>query len=159
MKEKTCCFTGHRNIPTDQYQRIAEETEKAIETLIKQGYLFFYAGGALGYDTIAEKAVLNLKKKYPDIYLVLALPCLTQAAKWSDEDKETYEKIKAGADIRVYTSQSYTRYCMHERNRFLVDNSSVCICYLTEKHGGTFYTVNYAEKNNLTIINIANQIG
>lgn len=158
MKDKTCCFTGHRNIPTDQYQRIAEETEKAIEKLIKQGYLLFFAGGALGLDTIAEKAVLNLKKKYPDIYLVLALPCLTQADKWSDEDKETYEKIKAGADIIVYVSQSYTRYCMYERNRFLVDNSSVCICYLTQNSGGTVYTVNYAEKNSLTILNIANQI-
>lgn len=155
MKEKTCCFTGHRNIPIDQYQNIVEKTEKAIEALIKRGYLFFYAGGALGYDTIAEKAVLNLKKKYTDISLILALPCLTQAAKWTGEDKEIYESIKAQADKVIYTSQSYTQHCMHKRNRYLVDCSSACICYLTEKSGGTFYTVNYAKKNNLTIISIS----
>lgn len=159
MKDKTCCFTGHRNIPINQYQNIVEETEKAVEALIKQGYLFFCAGGALGYDTIAEKTVLNLKKKYNHISLILVLPCLTQAAKWTSEDKEIYESIKAHADKIVYTSQSYTQHCMHKRNRYLVDNSSLCICYLTEKSGGTYYTVGYAERNNLTILNIANQIG
>ena len=157
MKEKTCCFTGHRNIPLDQYQQIADKTEKAIETLIKQGYTIFCAGGALGYDTIAEKIVLNLKKKYTNVQLILVLPCLSQAERWSDSDKKVYEDIKARADKVIYTSQTYTRYCMHVRNRYLVDGSSACICYLTQDKGGTVYTVKYAEKNNLKIINVANQ--
>jgi len=44
---------------------------------------------------------------------------------------------------------------MQKRNRNLVDNSGVCIAYLTENRGGTFYTVNYAAKLNREIINIA----
>ena len=44
---------------------------------------------------------------------------------------------------------------MHKRNRHLVDNSSRCICFLTEKTGGTFYTVNYASEHGLMIINTA----
>ncbi|MDE6580694.1 MAG: SLOG family protein [Ruminiclostridium sp.] len=83
----------------------------------------------------------------------------TQADKWKEEDKEIYESIKALADIVVYTSESYTPYCMYKRNRFLVDDSSACICYLTEKSRGTFYTVGYAKKNNLTVLNIADKIG
>ena len=158
MKEKTCCFTGHRKIPADQYQTIAQETEKVIENLIKEGYLYFCAGGALGYDTIAEMAVLKLRKKYTHIKLILILPCLTQADKWKDEDKEIYEAIKAQADKVLYTSQSYTKYCMLKRNRQLVDGSSVCISYLTEKKGGTFYTVGYAERNDLKILNIADKM-
>ncbi|WP_297983767.1 hypothetical protein [uncultured Oscillibacter sp.] len=55
----------------------------------------------------------------------------------------------------VYTAQQYTRGCMHKRNRYLVDNSGVCVCYLTKERGGTAYTVNYAEKRKLEIINIA----
>ena len=47
---------------------------------------------------------------------------------------------------------------MHKRNRHLVDNSSICICYLTENSGGTFYTVNYAKKQGLTVINLAEQL-
>ena len=52
-------------------------------------------------------------------------------------------------------SEAYTQGCMHRRNRHLVDHSSVCICYLTGSSGGTAYTVNYARKQGLEIINIA----
>ncbi len=55
----------------------------------------------------------------------------------------------------VYTSQEYTKGCMFKRNRHLVDNSSVCICYLTKNNGGTAYTVDYAEKQGLEVINLA----
>ena len=47
---------------------------------------------------------------------------------------------------------------MHKRNRYLVDNSSVCICYLTEATGGTAYTVDYAQTKNLTVINLGETI-
>lgn len=154
MKEKACCFTGHRNIPADQLHNIIKNTEETVEELIDRGYLYFYAGGALGYDTIAERIVLNLKRKYTDIQLILVLPCVEQSARWSDRDKAAYENIKARADKVIYTSQSYTKDCMHKRNRYLVDNSSVCVCYLTQSSGGTVYTVDYARKNGLTVYNV-----
>lgn len=68
-----------------------------------------------------------------------------------------YERIKAQADKVVYTAQQYTSGCMHRRNRHLVDNSSVCVCYLTKDSGGTAYTVQYAERQELKIINIAHK--
>lgn len=155
MKEKTCCFTGHRNIPSGQYQKIFAKTEEMIESLIIKGYLYFGAGGALGFDTIAAFAVLKLKKRYPDIRLIFVLPCLSQTRGWTQEDIEIYEDIKQKADKVVYTSQEYIRGCMHKRNRHLVDNSSICIAYLTENKGGSFYTVNYARSKGIKVINIA----
>lgn len=155
MKEKTCCFTGHRNIPSGQYQKIFAKTEEMIESLIIKGYLYFGAGGALGFDTIAAFAVLKLKERYPDIRLILVLPCLSQTRGWAQEDIEIYEDIKQKADKVVYTSQEYIRGCMHKRNRHLVDNSSACISYLTEEKGGTFYTVSYARSKGIEVINIA----
>ena len=108
MKEKTCCFTGHREIPSGQRRKIFARTEEAIEGLSKKGYLYFGAGGALGFDTIAAFAVLKLKERYPDIRLILVLPCLSQTRGWSQEDIEIYEDIKQKADKVVYTSQEYT---------------------------------------------------
>lgn len=46
---------------------------------------------------------------------------------------------------------------MFRRNRYLVDNSSICIAYLTKNKGGTAYTVDYAKKLGVTVINIADQ--
>ena len=100
-------------------------------------------------------AVLKLKERYPDIRLILVLPCFSQTRGWSQEDIEIYDDIKQKADKVVYTSQEYTRGCMHKRNRHLVDNSSACISYLTENKGGTFYTVNYAKSKGVEVINIA----
>lgn len=156
IKERTACFTGHRKIPFLQKHRIEKRTEQILIKAIKRGYQFFGAGGALGFDTLAAQTVLRLKKTYPQIKLILVLPCVSQTRGWRPEDVEEYERIKAAADKVVYTSQEYTRDCMFKRNRHLVDNSSLCIAYLTERVGGTAYTVDYAHSKGIIVENVAN---
>ena len=155
MKRYTVCFTGHRKIPPEQMDTLARRLKAELTKLIKDGYIYFGAGGALGFDTLAAQTVLELKRNYPHIKLILVLPCVSQTRGWSAVDAEIYENIKREADKVVYTSQEYTRGCMHKRNRHLVDNSNVCVCYLTENTGGTVYTVDYARKNGLSIVNIS----
>ena len=158
VRSQTACFTGHRKIPAESAEIIASNLRKTLIEQINNGYRYFRAGGALGFDTLAAQTVLELKKEYPDVKLILVLPCLSQTRGWSTRDIEIYEAIKSKADKVVYTSQEYTRGCMHKRNRYLVDNSSVCICYLTKQTGGTAYTVDYARKNLLTVINLGETI-
>ena len=155
MKERTCCFTGHRNIPPLQSLQIAERLKTELTKLIDQGYLYFGAGGALGFDTIAAKTVLTLQQSCPQIKLIRVLPCKTQTRGWEKEDIAIYEDIKKRCNKVVYTSEDYTRGCMLKRNRHLVDNSSACICYLTESKGGTAYTVEYARRSGIKIVNLA----
>lgn len=157
MKIKTCCFTGHRKIPPAQYQKIAQRLKLEIEALIKRGVVYFGVGGALGFDTIAAEAVLELRKKYPQIRLILVSPCKTQTYHWSEQDRAIYRSIQKACDKYVCLSEKYTRDCMKKRNRHLVENSAYCICYLTKCFGGTAYTVEYAKKNGLKIVNIADE--
>ncbi len=154
MKERTCCFTGHRKIPPMQSEQIAERLRTELISLIDHGYLYFGAGGALGFDTIAAQTILSLQQSYPQIKLILVLPCKTQTRGWNDYDVAIYEDIKRRCNKVVYTSEDYSKGCMLKRNRHLVDKSSVCICYLTESTGGTAYTVEYARKSGLTIVNL-----
>lgn len=155
MRERTCCFTGHRRISKDEAKEVKTRLKHTISAAIDQGYLYFGAGGALGFDTLAALTVLELKKKYPDIKLILVLPCINQTKGWSKRDVEVYEQIKSRCDKYVYTSENYFNGCMQKRNRQLVDNSSLCVCYLTENRGGTAYTVNYARQKGLKVINLA----
>ena len=74
---------------------------------------------------------------------------------WTEQNVAMYEHIKTEADKVVYTAQNYSAGCMHKRNRHLVDNSSVCVCYLTKGSGGTDYTVGYARLKGLEVINLA----
>lgn len=155
MRERTCCFTGHRRISNDEVKEVKTRLKHTISAAIDQGYLYFGAGGALGFDTLAALTVLELKKKYPYIKLILVLPCINQTKGWSKKDVEVYEQIKSRCDKYVYTSENYFNGCMQKRNRHLVDNSSLCVCYLTENRGGTVYTVNYARQKGLKVINLA----
>lgn len=154
MKNKTCCFSGHRKLQSVKKYELVSKLEKVIIELAESGFLYFETGGALGFDTLVAQTVLRLKKDYPQIKLVLVLPCESQSIKWKNEDREIYERIKSRADKVIYTSKYYFRGCMHKRNRYLVDSSSVCVCFLSESTGGTFYTVNYAMKNGIKVINI-----
>ena len=155
MRNQTCCFTGHRIISLPEGSAISKALENAVIESIENGYRYFGAGGALGFDTMAALTVLRLRSEYPQIKLILVLPCENQTRNWKNIDIEKYEHIKSQADKVVYVSKEYTQDCMRKRNRHLVDNSSLCICYLTKPSGGTVYTVNYAKEIGLKIINIA----
>lgn len=152
---QTCCFTGHRQLPSEEQAEIANKLERVIAVLYQKGIRYYGAGGALGFDALAAQTVLNLRESYPGMKLILVLPGLTQTRGWRSEDVAEYERIKELADKIVYTSQQYTRNCMHKRNRHLVDHSGVCICYLTKDSGGNAYTVKYARKQELNVFNIA----
>ena len=151
----TACFTGHRTLPEAELPEIAERLEGILTALIEQGYRYFGAGGALGFDTLAAQTVLRLRERDPQIRLILVLPCRSQTRGWPQADIDTYEEIKRCADKVTYASENYFQGCMQKRNRHLVDNSSVCICYLTKPTGGTAYTVNYARHCGLRILNVA----
>lgn len=156
LKEKTACFTGHREIrenPDVLYAKVC----CVLESLIKQGYLYFGAGGARGFDTLAAQAVLKLKEIYPQIHLILVLPFPNQYEKergWEKDEIKKYRCLKEKASKVIYIQDRYGKGCYYKRNRHLVDFSSVCICYQYKNTGGTAYTVQYADKNNLKLLNL-----
>ena len=153
-KNMTCCFTGHRQI-SDDYMTVKNIVRDEVVSLIENNNVsFFGVGGAVGFDMLCSLVIIDLKLIYPDIKLIMVLPCLEQDMFWSDEDKRLYAKIKSKADKIGYVSKEYTKDCMFCRNRLLVDESKYCICYLNKAYGGTFYTVNYAKEKGLIITNI-----
>ncbi len=155
MIEKSCCFTGHRMIPTEYRKNISEQLRRYISILAENGITKFIAGGALGFDTLAALEVIELKNTvYPELELVLALPCRDQKKFWQNSDKAEYDRIVSNATDVVYLSEKYTRYCMHVRNKYMVDNSDYCIAYLIKDTGGTASTVDYAKKKGKNIIYI-----
>lgn len=154
-KSKVACFSGHRKLPPDCTE-LKANLERAVAELIEQGVVFFGNGGALGFDMLASDTVLRLKKAYPYIKLVMVLPCPPekQSLKWNDEQKKRYYNILERADKVHILSSQYTNSCMLDRNRHMVDHSGYLICYLRRNSGGTFYTVNCAERFGLKIIRL-----
>ena len=152
-----CCFTGHRKIPEDERFLLRPRLQKTIQGLLNRDITTFYCGGALGFDTLAAQAVLKARRFHPQVKLILALPCRDQAEHWREADRLLYESVKRRADDVVYLSERYTRSCMFERNRYMVDHSDVCVCYCTSDQGGTAYTVQYARCRGVPVINLAEE--
>ena len=106
---------------------------------------------ALGADLNFAKIVLKLRKHYP-VTLECAIPCPDQTLMWNGADKLRYESILKSADKINLISERYTPDCMLKRNRYMVDKSEVLIAVFNGvERGGTWYTINYAKKNNKQI--------
>lgn len=160
-REMTCAFTGHR--PSSFHFGYDEEhldcrklkltMLSQISALINNGVTTFLTGMALGVDMWGAEIVLALKEQHTGLRLIAALPCETQANKWSVEQRERYFNILARCDETVYVSRHYTRDCMFKRNRWLIDHASfVLAVYNGASKGGTAYTVRYAYTQNRAVI-------
>ena len=162
MSEKlggmVCCFTGHRKISAEDMFAISEFLDRAIDKFIDIGVNVFRAGGAIGFDMIAALKVLEKRRSGKDIKLELYLPCRSQADKWDRVNRETYDYILAMADKIIYVNENYTRGCMLERNRRMVEGSNICIGFCQTDKGGSAYTIDYAKKQGLRVMNIAHLI-
>lgn len=157
MKEQCCCFTGHRVLSTSEKAALRVLLRRELKRLLGEGYTTFLSGGALGFDTLAAQEVLRLRAEgFAQIRLILALPCLGQEDRWAERDAAIYRALLRSADEVIYTGDVYEPGCMFVRNRYLVDHSNVCLCCLRDgaRRGGTAYTVRYAEKQGLRVVNL-----
>ena len=117
----------------------------------KYGITHFISGMAIGVDLDFAEIVLKLRNKYP-ISLECAIPCPNQTLKWNETDKLRYESILKSADKMHIISKKYTPECMLKRNRYMVDKSELLIAVFNEiEQGGTWYTINYAKRENKLI--------
>ncbi len=154
VADKICMFTGHRTIDVSKLPELTRRLDELIETLINDGYNVFCAGGAVGFDTLAELKILEKKKKYNFIRLCLYLPCKGQEKKWSEGMKQIYFYVLAQADEINYSCEHYMAGCMQKRNREMADACDICVAYCGSDTGGSRYTVNYAIRNGKKVINL-----
>lgn len=158
-KRKSCFFTGHRRLPSERTEEIRERLTQYIEAFINEkGIINFISGGALGFDMLAADCVAKLREKYPQIRLVLYLPCINQSNKWGNNEKYYYRLMLSRADEILYVSEEYDSGCMQRRNMRMVWDSSCCIAFCTVAKSGTGQTVRNAKAVGMEIVNIADDI-
>ena len=155
MRDKTCCFTGHRRIPPEDLTFLTERLDECLYRLIDEGIYRFRAGGAMGFDRLAAERVLEMRRRFDFVHLDLILPCHGQTRGWPTEEAVAYRRIMAEADRVVFLQEQYSDGCMQRRNLQLLAGSSVCVCYQTHAGGGTAFTVTHAKRQGLRVINLA----
>ena len=151
IKQNVCCFSGHRNLKSYDFDQAL--LDRVVLDLIKMGTTEFLCGMAYGFDLAAARTVLMYKNDY-EIKLTACLPCANQSDTFSQANKLQYKIILDACDEVITLSPYYYNGCMLERDRYMVDNSDILVCFLRKNSGGTFYTVNYARKQNKKIIEL-----
>lgn len=161
-RAQTCCFTGHRpmklpwkyNEDDERCIALKEKLYDVAEAVYLSGVRHFICGMALGCDLYFCEILISLRNKYPDITIEAAIPCETQASRWREPERERYYRLVEQCDVETMLQREYTFSCMIDRNRYMVDHSSVLIAVYDGTLGGTMQTVVYAKSKKLEIIQI-----
>ena len=161
-KPCSCAFTGHRpgKLPWGGNENdlrcvaLKAKLRAAVESAIHEGMEHFICGMAEGCDLYFAETVLALKKHYPHVTLEAAIPCPTQADGWSEAQRSRYREILRRCDYETMVQQSYTPGCMQRRNRYMVDHSDLLIAVHDGLPGGTRYTIEYALRRGVNIIDV-----
>lgn len=151
----TAAFTGHRWYDSSRKHSVRKKIEECVREAYRNGITNFISGMAIGFDLLAAEVVLSLRHECPAITLTAVLPFREQASRFNELNKCRYYKCLSQADDIVILCNDYTAKCYLERDRFMVEHSSLLIaCYDGRNRGGTFWTVNFAARTGKNVINI-----
>ena len=157
QREQTCCVTGHRIIPPGEEQKIYTRARYIIRKLIwEKNVRYFGVGGAVGFDMIVSEYLMYLKahKEHQlKIISVLPYPEWRDTEDWDDVLRRREDRILFASDKIVYVRPQKENGVYLLRDRKLVNGSAWCVSYCNRVPSGTAYTVRYALKHGVKVMN------
>ncbi len=155
MKEKTCCFFGHRSIK--ETEELKSKLIEIIEKLIIDKQVdTFLLGSRSRFNSLCLELVSKIKENYPHIkrvYVRAEYPYIDE--QYKDYLLESYEETYYPKHIIGSGKAAYI-----ERNYEMINKSHFCIFYYDEKSNiathksGTKIALDYAIKKSKQIINL-----
>lgn len=155
----TACFTGHRpeRLPDVFLYEAYRDKLKAMlrENIIEaaqRGCDTFLCGMQRGLDIWAAKETIQVRDTlFPKIRLICVSPFSSEIRSRRGADKIDYNIVKGYSDGYIALNEEYHRGCFFERNRFMVDHSSLLIGAVYDYKSGTGQTITYARSKGLEI--------
>ena len=150
MQTNTCFFIGHREAPDALLPLLLDEVERHIT---EYGVSSFVVGHYGQFDALAARAVIDAKKRHPEVTLTLLLP-------YHPFDRPT--PTPEGFDGTFYPPGMETvpkRVAIVRANRYMVENSSHLIAYAWHPASNARELVEYAQarekKGTIRVENLA----
>lgn len=161
-RQTSCCFTGHRpgklpwryNEADPRCQTLKRRIADTVEAAWAGGFRHFLCGMAQGCDLYFCEAVLALRSTHPEITIEAAIPCPHQDGAWPPDQRARYARLVSACDLETLISSRYTPSCMQRRDRYMVDHAALLIAVFNGSPGGTRYTLDYAMRRGLAIVDL-----
>jgi hypothetical protein len=149
----TVSFFGHRYV--ESVAEIERRLDKLLHYLITQKeYVEFLIGRDGDFDLLASGAIKSAVREYEygNSHFTLVLPYMK--TEYRDNKKEYldyYDEVEVCAE----SADAHPKAAIQIRNRNMVDRSDLVVCCIQHKSGGAYKTMQYAEKQDKHIINLA----
>ena len=142
MQTKTCCVTGHRDLPQKEINHVKAALRKEVERAVADGFTCFMSGFAEGVDQYFAEIVLEMRRLNPALELVAVIPYQKRLDNLQKK-KRTYKMLETCADI-IVIREEYQPSVYSHRNRYMVEHSDrVIAVYDGREKGGTVGTIRF----------------
>ena len=138
-----CTFFGHSVC----YDLDKAVLRNAIKDLIKQGTTEFLVGNHGQFDGMVFSCLQDLSKDYPEISYSVALAYLP-AHKEQDDLYHGHSFYPEGQELGP------ARFAIDRRNRYLIHQADICLCYVNHAFGGAYKYAGMAISRGLRLINL-----
>lgn len=151
----TVSFFGHRDF--SEHLNSENTLERILKKIIYENeYVEFLIGRNGEFDQFISSTLRKLKSEYSHgIEHVLVLPYSSAELKNNENSFcQYYDRIE------IFSSPSVTHFKaqIRARNDSMILRSNLVICYVTKKSGGAYNALNFAVKNIIPVINLADYI-
>ena len=148
MMEKTCCFTGHKNLTQEQAIEALHLLINRVNELTIEGYTHFISSFANDTDVLLAQIIGSFRYKNKNLVLEAVIPIEN---KLNSLDKIKYALMLYNK-VTVIQEQCGPE-CFQKRNKYMIDNSDVVVTHWDEKTSKeTYNAVNYARLQGKEII-------
>lgn len=143
MRKKTCCVTGHRDLPQEEINRVKAELRREIDRALEDGYTCFMSGFTEGVEQYFAEIVMEKQKGDPSLELVAVLPYRKRLEGLKEKGRK-YEMLEACSEI-IVVQEEYHPSVYSRRSRYMAERSGrVIAVYDGREKGGTVRMIRFA---------------
>ncbi len=143
---------GHRNFCG--HSLLDEQLYPLLQELIRtKPFVEIYIGRNGEFDIYAATLVKKVQKAMDKTNneLICVLP-------YREKNMEYYEKYYDSLIIPECIEKSHPKSAITKRNRWLVEQSDLFVCYVEREEGGAYTAMKYAKLLGKEIINLAKKV-
>ena len=148
-------FFGHRYI--ENPKMVEERLEAHVRRILNEDpYADFMVGRNGEFDWLAAATVRRIRKNMEnvDCRLILLMPYLTVEYM---QNQEEYERYYDHIWVCGKSEKVHPKSAIGVRNREMVDEANLVVCYVKSQRGGACAAMRYALHKGKTVINLADE--
>ena len=136
-------FDGHRILEKKLYPMLKD-------LILRKSFLEIYIGRNGEFDiyaaTVVKRVQAAMGKDNSEFICVLPYP---------EKDMEYYEKYYDNVMIPECIGRTHPKGAITKRNRWMVEQADLFVCFVEREEGGAYTAMKYAKKLEKQIINLA----